>query len=198
MSKNEEEEYSKQREVVEEEQEAIAAAFEQPRELKSEESANAYKQKADQYYDQLLRLQAEFANYRKRIEKEKVEAIRFGKEMMVERMISLMDVMEEALKHSQNAAAIHSLKKGFEMVVNEFLRFLKSEGAEPLQTVGELFDPHKHEAVEQLETETEAENNIVLEEIQKGYSLNGRLLRPAKVKVAKFKKSDAKEDQRSG
>jgi molecular chaperone GrpE len=73
------------------------------------------------------------------------------------------------------------------MVVREFSRFLKSEGAEPLKTVGERFDPNLHEAIEQVETEKESENNVILEELQKGYLLNGRLLRPAKVKVAKLK-----------
>lgn len=144
-------------------------------------------EKAKQYWDQLLRLQAEFANYRKRTEKEKTEAIRFGKELIIEKMVSLADVMDQALKHSENATDIQSLKTGFQMVAVEFLKFLKFEGVEPLKTVGESFDPHIHEAVEQVETEKEEENNKVLEELQKGYTVDGRLLRPAKVKVAKKK-----------
>jgi molecular chaperone GrpE len=152
-----------------------------PSELKED-----FEVKAKQYLDQLVRLQAEFANYRKRTEKEKGEAIRFGRVMIVERMISLMDVMEQALKHSQNATDIKAMRTGFELVVSEFVKCLKLEGAEPLQTVGEFFDPHLHEALEQVETNEEKENNKIVEEIQKGYQFHGRLLRPAKVKVAKY------------
>jgi molecular chaperone GrpE len=144
-----------------------------------------WKEKAGAYWDQLVRLQAEFINYRKRTEKEKAEAIRFGREAVIERMISFLDIMEQALKHSQSATDMESMKKGFEMVVSEFARFLKAEGAEPLKTVGESFDPHLHEAVEQVQTGNEEENNKILEELQKGYLLNGKLLRPARVKVAK-------------
>ena len=152
-----------------------------------EETIESLKEKVQDYRNQILRLQADFANFRKRAEKEKGEAIRFGREVILERMIGLSDVMENALKHSQNAKDLDSLKKGFEMVTQEFSRFLKSEGAEPLRTVGKPFDPNQHEAVEQVGTENEKENDTVLEELQKGYTLNGRLLRTAKVKVAKFK-----------
>ena len=151
------------------------------------DSVEALQKKSAEYYDQLLRLQAEFANFRKRSEKEKLDAIRFGREAILERMIALNDVMESALKHSQNATDIAALKKGFEMVLQEFSRFLKSEGAQELKTVGETFDPHLHEAIEQVETDQEKENNKILEETQKGYLMNGRLIRPAIVKVAKFK-----------
>ncbi|OGR50682.1 MAG: nucleotide exchange factor GrpE [Elusimicrobia bacterium RIFCSPLOWO2_02_FULL_39_32] len=159
---------------------------------KEEESLDALKTKTQNYLDQLLRLQAEFANYRKRVEKEKMEALKFGRVIMIERMITILDVMEGALKHSQNATDINSLIKGFEIVVQEFFRFLKSEGAQPLKTLGEHFDPHLHEALEQIETNKEEENNIILEEIQKGYTLNGQLIRPAKVKVAKIRIKETK------
>ena len=152
-----------------------------------EESAESLKEKVQDYKNQIVRLQADFSNFRKRAEKEKVDAIRFGREVILEQMIGLNDVMENALRHAQTATDVDSLKKGFEMVIQEFARFLKSEGAEPLKTVGQNFDPHLHEAVEQVETEDEKENNIILEEFQKGYELDGRLLRPAKVKVAKLK-----------
>lgn len=148
---------------------------------------------AQNYWDQLLRLQADFANYRKRSEKEKLEAIRLGKVLMIEKMISLLDIMEEALKHAHSSTDNATLKQGFEMVIKEFSNFLKSEGTLPLTTVGNLFDPHLHEAVEQTETEEEDKNNTVLSEIQKGYTLNGQLLRPAKVKVAKLKPKEDKE-----
>lgn len=182
-------ESSQQQEVVREEEEAMESAAtissESSEKLSECDSKEFLKEKMENYWEQLLRLQAEFANYRKRTEKEKTEAIRFGREIMIEKLISLTDVMESAIKHSQNATDLHSLKKGFEMVYQEFLSFLKSEGAQPLKTVGESFNPHWHEAVEQIKTDKEEENNLILEEVQKGYSFNGHLLRAAKVKVAK-------------
>lgn len=151
----------------------------------AEDPAAVYKKKAEDYWDQLLRLQAEFVNFRKRAEKEKADAIRFGRDSMIEHMVALLDVMDQALKHAESSSDAKSLKQGFQMVVSEFLRLLKAEGLEPLQTRGAAFDPHVHEAVEQVPTEDDAENNLVLEEVQKGYNLNGRLLRPARVKVGK-------------
>ncbi len=144
-----------------------------------------FKKKAEGYYDQLLRLQAEFVNYRRRAEKEKSDAIRYGRDAMLERMISILDVMDQALLHAENSSDSASLKKGFQMVVGEFLRTLKAEGLEVLPTVGGAFDPHLHEAVEQVPTEKDEEHGIVLEEMQKGYKLNGKLFRPARVKVGK-------------
>jgi molecular chaperone GrpE len=170
----------------------------QPAEAPSpaEETVESCKAQAQNYMDQLIRLQADFSNFRKRSEREKAEAIRFGKETVVERMISLLDVMEQALAHSHASSDVVNLRKGFEMVVQEFGRLLKSEGAEALKAVGQPFDPHLHEALEQVETQKDEENNIVLEEIQKGYTLNGRLLRPSRVKVARKteKKQSAPEE----
>jgi len=74
------------------------------------------------------------------------------------------------------------------MVVQEFSQFMSSEGTDSIESVGVPFNPHVHEALEQVPTEDESKNGLVIEEVQKGYSLNGRLLRPAKVKVAKFLK----------
>jgi molecular chaperone GrpE len=145
--------------------------------------------KAARYYDQLLRLQAEFSNYRKRTEKEKGDAVRLGKEIIIEKIIGLMDVMDQALKHANQSSDAASLKQGFQMVVDEFGKFLKSEGAEPIIAVGAMFDPHCHEALEQVPTENSEDNNKILEEIQKGYRLNGRLFRPARVKVACMKET---------
>ena len=159
-----------------------------------EESAEALAKKVQDYHDQILRLQAEFSNFRKRSEKEKAEAIRFGREVMLERLISLTDVLESALYHSKNATDVAALKQGFEMVLGEFSRLLKSEGVEEIRAKGEIFDPHLHEAVEQAETEEEDKNNIVLEEVQRGYTAGGRLIRPAKVKVAKLKHKEEKKE----
>ena len=160
-----------------------------------EESAEALAKKAQDYHDQIVRLQADFANFRKRSEKEKAEAIRFGREVMLERLIGLTDVMESALRHSKNATDVAALMKGFEMVLSEFSRFLKSEGLQEIKTEGLAFDPHLHEAVEQVETEDESANDTILEEVQKGYKAGERVLRHAKVKVARFKEKEENDEE---
>ena len=144
-----------------------------------------YKKKSEQYFDQLLRLQADFSNYRKRSEKEKMDSLAFGRELMLEKIIHLSDVMEQAVKYSRNATDVKIVQQGLEMVASELNRFLKSEGVDVLETVGQKFNPHEHEAVEQMAVENEEDNNKIVEELQKGYKLNGRLLRAARVKVAK-------------
>lgn len=163
----------------------------------NEETLEHYKKKSEDYWDQLLRLQAEFINFRKRAEKEKSDAIRFGRDSLIEQMIFLADVMDQALHHADKSSDIKSLKQGFQMVVGEFLRLLKAEGLEPLKTQGALFDPHLHEAIEQVATDNDEENNRILAELQKGYLLNGKLLRPARVKVGKKteRKPDAGESE---
>ncbi len=138
------------------------------------------------YLDQLMRLQAEFSNFRKRAEKEKLDAIRFGRETLMMELIGLVDILEQALTHSQNAKDIGTLQKGFEMVGQQFLKFVQSQGAQSIKTIGETFDPHLHEAMEQVDTENPDENNKIIAEFQKGYKLGDRLLRSAKVKVAKL------------
>ena len=151
----------------------------------SAEPTEDYKKKSEQYFDQLLRLQADFSNYRKRGEKEKMDSLAFGRELMLEKIIHLSDVMEQAVKYSRNATDVKIVQQGLEMVASELNRFLKSEGVDVLETVGQKFNPHEHEAVEQMAVENEEDNNKIVEELQKGYKLNGRLLRAARVKVAK-------------
>ncbi len=164
----------------------IALAAEQKRsELEilkaSLDEANA---KAADYYDQLLRLKAEFENFQKRAEKNRSDARKWGKEEIVMRLVSLMDVMEQAEKAAHGTSDMKSVVMGLDMLYSEFKRLLKDEGLEEVcVSEGDKFDHAVQEAVETVEDE--GEEDRVLCVMQKGYRFQGGLLRPARVKVSK-------------
>lgn len=142
---------------------------------------------AKDYHDQLLRSAAEFDNYRKRVEKEKTRERHWGKQEILSRVIHLYD----GLVQGKALAALGGDKKtlqGLELICKEFESFLKTEGVQVIEALGSKFDPQKHEAVERVPTE-EHEEDTILEEVQRGYFLDGQLLRPARVKVAVKKQS---------
>ena len=143
--------------------------------------------KAAEYYDQLLRLKAEFENFRKRADREKAEARAWGKQEVLLQMISLVDVFEQALNQAHHAKDLKQVVQGVEMLHKSFAGFLKEEGLEPIETVGKPFDPHLAEAFEQQEVE-DSQVGQVLAELQKGYAFQGRVLRPSRVRVGVAKK----------
>jgi molecular chaperone GrpE len=145
------------------------------------------KQSLDDAKDQLLRARADFDNTRKRMEKEKADARRWGREELVGRLVSLMDVLEQAETAAHKGADLKSVTIGLDMLYKEFKKLLKEEGLEevPAET-GAAFDHSIHEAVDTVEDE--GEENRVLGVFQRGYRLNGNLLRPARVKVSKHSK----------
>ncbi len=162
---------------------ASVAAEEKTSELTIlKQSLEEAKAKSAEYYDQLVRLKAEFENYRKRVEKEKGDHRRWGKEEIVMQLISLMDVMEQAEAAAHKTHDVKSVIVGLDMLYGEFKRLLREEGLEEIAAEGEKFDPERHEAVETVEGD--GDEGRVLAVLQKGYSLKGRLLRPARVKVA--------------
>ena len=147
-----------------------------------QEAVQEAKKKSADYYDQFLRLRAEFDNYRKRMEKEKTEARAWGKQEVLTPLLSLVDVFEQAMAQVQIAKDVKQVTVGLEFLHKNFSSFLKSEGLSLVEVLGKEFDPHLAEAVEQVEVD-EGQVGQVLAEIQKGYSLNGRVIRPARVRV---------------
>jgi len=138
----------------------------------------------DKYYDLLLRKQADFDNFRKRMERERNESWAAAARDLLKRFLPILDNMERALKASEGSK--DPLLKGIELVHQQFLDLLKKEGVQPIDALGARFDPRLHEAVEVLDV-AGFEADMVLEEMQKGYTFNDRLLRPALVKVASGK-----------
>jgi len=138
----------------------------------------------DEYLAGWQRERADFLNY-KREELERIgEILKYADVGLILNLLPILDNFEIAEKKLPEDLKININVKGILQIKNQILDFLKSQGVEEIKSVGEKFDPNFMETIEQVETKGR-EPGIVLEEIQKGYKINGRLLRPAKVKVAK-------------
>ncbi|HEV8131207.1 MAG TPA: nucleotide exchange factor GrpE [Acidobacteriota bacterium] len=152
------------------------------------EALAALQKERDQYYDQLLRKQAEFENYRKRVEKEKADARFAAKQEILRELLNVLDACErglESMKRSKTPGAdLESYREGYELLYRQIQTLLAKFGVEEVPAVGEQFDPNIHEAVLH-ELSDSHRGGEVMEEIQKGYRLHDRLLRPAQVKVAR-------------
>jgi molecular chaperone GrpE len=130
----------------------------------------------------LLRHQADFANYRKRAEKENREAAQRATARVIEALIPVVDGFEHALA-AHREEEYEAYRKGFELIYRQLLDHLARLGAERIDPLGKPFDPHLHQAVERAET-TEYEDGTILAVFQPGYVFHGRALRPAMVRVA--------------
>ena len=140
-------------------------------------------ERAKMHWDQYLRAVAELDNVRKRAERDIQAANRYGLEKFAGELIPVMDSLELAVQSQQNADA-KALVKGQEATLKLLAKAFEKLGILPVDPAGERFDPHKHEAMMAQESRT-AEPDSVLQVIQRGYELNGRVLRPARVIVAK-------------
>lgn len=130
----------------------------------------------------LLRRQADFDNYRKRIDKERGEDQKRATGRVIEQLIPVLDGFEQALA-AHKEAEYESYRKGFELIYKQLLDNLTKLGAERIDPNGKLFDPHLHQAVDRLES-TNHRDGTILEVFQPGYLFHGRVLRPAMVRVA--------------
>ena len=137
------------------------------------------------YWDQMMRLRAEIDNNRKRAERDVENAHKFALKNFVENLLPIIDSMEmgQTAAGADNAT-LESIREGSALTMNMFVHVLEKNGLEQIDPLGEKFDPEKHQAISMLEAEG-AESNSVIEVMQKGFSLNERLVRPAMVVVAK-------------
>ena len=135
-----------------------------------------------QLYDRLLRKQAELDNFRKRVQREKEEFRQHATEDLIRTLLPTLDSFERALKH-RDSNVPEAVYQGLEMIYREVQGVLSRAGLEAVEAKGKLFDPHLHQAVETVEAREHRDQEIV-EELQRGYKLKHRLLRPAIVKVA--------------
>lgn len=135
--------------------------------------------------DKVLRLQADFENTRKRLEREKQDFVKFANEGIILELLNILDDLERSVSlaetHKQDLPVF---LKGVEMILAHLYEMLKEYGVKPIVAEGKVFDPHCHEALMQVANKELPENTIV-EELQKGYQLNDRVIRTAKVKVSK-------------
>ena len=135
--------------------------------------------------DRYTRLQAEFENFRRRSLKEKQEALQYGQQNLIKDLLATVDNLERALEHAAPGqdADLNSVLEGVALVQREFLTALGKEGVKQVDPAGEVFDPNFHEAMGQVSAEG-VEPNSVVQVLQKGYVLQDRMLRPARVLVA--------------
>lgn len=140
---------------------------------------------AAEYFDKWLRLRAEFENFKKRVQKEKTDLMKFGNESLLKALLPVLDNLARAIDHGKGPGGNASLIAGVELTQKQFLNILEKFGVKPISAIGEVFDPEKHEAVAQEESDLEP--NKIIAEVEKGYFYHDRLLRPSKVIVAKAK-----------
>ena len=156
----------------------------------------AKQQEHDQLWDKYLRLQADFDNYKKRSFKEKGEFIKFANEGLIIELLSILDNFERGIKSVEQKHDFDLLHQGVDMISKQLHVLLESKGLKRIKAVDEKFDPHLHEPLDIIEDEN-VDREMVVEELQSGYLLNERIIRPAKVKVVKPKQKlvSSNEDQ---
>ena len=148
---------------------------------------------SEKNYDFYLRSQAEMENMKKRNRKEREDYLKFANESLIKEMLPVLDNLEKALSHSENENTVHALKEGIHLTLKGLKDSLSKSGLEEVKALGESFDPCFHEAVSEMD-DPKAKPGIVITELQKGYVLNSRLIRPAMV-VVNRKKAAQQADQ---
>jgi molecular chaperone GrpE len=145
-----------------------------------------------QYKDQLLRKAAEFENYKKRVENDYASIVKFSNEDLILKLLPVVDDFERSFRMTRGAgdeqdsptrASEGSLRRGMELIYEKLKRILEAQGARPFDSLGKPFDPHLHDALLQV-PRSDVPPHTVIEEVDKGYMLNDKVLRHAKVVVA--------------
>lgn len=138
--------------------------------------------KSKGYWDRILRMQADFENYQKNIEKERQSMVKMASEQIIKDLIEDLENFEIALENikKENGNIYNSLK----IIYDHFLKTLEKNGLERIESVGKKFDPYLHEAI-MIEETVNNDDGLVVEEFKKGYKLNGKVIKPSKVKVLK-------------
>lgn len=135
--------------------------------------------------DKILRLQADFENSRKRFDRDRQEFIKFANEELIFELLNVLDDLERSVSLAESKHEdLPAFLKGVEIILAHLYDLLKKRGLKPIEAKGKIFDPLMHEALMQVE-DAQFQENTVIEEMQRGYIFNGRVIRTAKVKVSK-------------
>ncbi len=153
-------------------------------ELSPEEQIKKMKEELSEAKEKYLRLYAEFENYRKRVQKDREELVKYSIEPLVMELLTVIDNLEMALEHSENDATAKSLIEGVELTLREFRKVIGRYGVQEIESLGKPFDPAYHHAISQVER-NDVESNTVVEEYRKGYLLKDRVIRPSLVAVSR-------------
>ncbi|HYA14264.1 MAG TPA: nucleotide exchange factor GrpE [Syntrophales bacterium] len=148
---------------------------------------------AAENYDKYVRAVADLENYRKRAAREKADSIRYGNENLIKDILPLVDSMDRALQHADDYGYPNAFKEGLKLLQGQLQGCLEKHGVRRIECINKTFDPHIHEAVLHVDSGCHEKDQVV-QELEKGYLLHERLLRPAKVSVSKgAKEEDSKE-----
>ncbi len=178
----------KEEQFVEEEQDLPQEVCEDS--CQEEQNPEPKEDKAALYLGQLVRLQADFENYRKRVEKEKPELINFGKTEVILSFLSLYDVLLKAKKQAENKNAdIENIKQGLKMIFEEFAKIFKAQGVQIISAKGKPYDAMTQEVITTIPCAPK-DDGLVLEEISSGVKMGDRVIRPAQVVVGKAPEED--------
>jgi|SRR6185312_14016620 len=134
--------------------------------------------------EKYLRLYAEFDNFRRRTQKEKADLIKYGGEEIILSILPVIDDMERALAHHKDAKDHKPLQEGLDLILQKTQKILTSKGVQPMEPKGEVFDPELHDAITNIPATSNDMKGKVAEVVEKGYTLNGKVIRHAKVVVA--------------
>ncbi|PIU41044.1 MAG: nucleotide exchange factor GrpE [Candidatus Omnitrophica bacterium CG07_land_8_20_14_0_80_42_15] len=146
----------------------------------------------DKFYDKYVRSQAEFENALKRFDREKESILKYANEGFISDFLPIVDSLEMSERHIKEAKDFEAVRVGVDMIHGQIQKFLKELGVERIKSVGEKLDPNIHDVVDIVESD-DMEEGIIVEELKAGYKLNGKVIRPAAVKVVK-KKSKAENN----
>ena len=187
-----EEEQEEEQEVQDLEEDAIV---EEEKELDPLEELQQQLKKKDQELAEqkgyFLREKADLENFRKRLIKNKEDAVQYANQRLLKELVQINDNLDRALRASNTS--LETFKEGVEMIQKQFTTFLKNQKVEQIEALGEPFNPSLHEVMTQQESEDHDENTVI-QEYSKGYTLNGRILHSAKVVIAKKPAKEGKEE----
>ncbi len=169
----------------------------QENELKEQhDTIESLRKEKDELFAKLQRVSADYANFQKRVPKQITDTIGYEKERIIKTLLPALDNFEHTLQNASSAEDVDVLVKGIRIIYDQFLDILKSHNVEQIEALGESFDPAMHQAMTQ-QTDPDKQENIVLEEFQKGYRLNGRVIRPSKVIVNKLPAEEVEGQEES-
>jgi molecular chaperone GrpE len=152
---------------------------------KLQQDFEAVRKEKDELVDRLQRVYADYANFQKRVPKNIADTVAYEKERFIRSFLPILDNFDRTLREAQSAQNVEAVTRGVEIIRDQMLAILKSHSVEPIHALNEKFDPARHEAMLRR-SEPDKEDDVVLEEFQKGYTLNGRVLRPSRVAINKI------------
>lgn len=180
---------SEEKQINKEEQNMETKTEEDKYEISTEEQlgkeVDDLKKQLDESKDKYLRLFAEFDNYKKRTNKERIEWIKAAGMEVIISMLPVLDDFERGLKQMENTLDVKSLKEGKQLIYNKLKTQLEQRGLQQMETIGKEFNPELHDAISEVNAPSEEMKGKVMDEIEKGYYLNDVLIRHAKVVVGK-------------